>query len=289
MKILIIGNGFLATPIVERLESEGHEILIFSRTRSARIQSQQVLGDMFDFKEFIKVLDWKPQVVIHTAWVTTPGVYRNDLSNFQYAEFTTSLAKSIIHSNVEHLIILGTCAEYGYQVGPSTAGFTSLTPSTLYAQQKVVAFNSVRELLQGSDVRFTWARVFYPYGPNQDPKRLIPRLISALKSGETTILVDTSSIYDWITTRDIALAISWVLSNELPTEIDIGTSSGFTNLEIFRTLEKLLQTTNQLPSQGTHGYGLNEVFVANRNSPLFSSGWSPKDTLSAGLEWVLGR
>jgi len=143
--------------------------------------------------------------------------------------------------------------------------------------------------LQDSDVRFTWARIFYPYGPNQDPKRLIPRLIGSLKSGEPTVLADTSSIYDWITTRDIALAISWVLSNKLPTEIDIGTSSGFTNLELFRTLEKLLQTTNELPLQGTHDYGLNEVFVASKNSPLFSSGWSPKDTLITGLEWVLGR
>ena len=55
MKILIIGNGFLATDIVKRLESEGHEILIFARTRNANLQSQQILGDIFDFNEFIKV------------------------------------------------------------------------------------------------------------------------------------------------------------------------------------------------------------------------------------------
>ena len=52
MKILIIGNGFLATSIVERLESEGHKILIFSRTQNSRIQSQQILGDIFDFERF---------------------------------------------------------------------------------------------------------------------------------------------------------------------------------------------------------------------------------------------
>jgi len=288
MKILIIGNGFLATGIVQKLESEGHEILIFARTRNMRIQNQQVLGDIFDFREFIKVFEWKPQVIIHTAWITTPGIYRSDLSNFQYAEFTTNLAKFVINSDVEHLIILGTCAEYGYQKSPSKAGLSKLTPVTLYAQQKVVAFNSVRELMQDSKVRLTWARIFYPFGPDQDQKRLIPLLIKSLKNQEPIVLADTTSVYDWITTRDISLAISWILKNDLPTEIDVGTSFGFTNLELLKALEKLLQIPYPQASLGIHNLGLEEVFVADKSSALLSSGWTPKDTITSGLEWVLG-
>ena len=289
MKVLVIGSGFLATSIVERLESEQHELLVFSRTPSARIKCRQVLGDIFGFKEFIKILDWKPQIIIHTAWITTPGVYRNDLSNLKYAQFTADLAKYIAFSDVEHLIILGTCVEYGHQFGPSTAGITNLAPSTLYADQKVTAFYAVKELLRESEIRFTWARVFFPYGPYQDQKRLIPQLIHSLKKGESFVLSDTSSIYDWITTRDIASAISWVIESELPTEIDVGTSFGFTNLELLTTVEKLLQTTNQLPAEEMHDLGLNEVFIVGKTSPLLKSGWSPMDTLNSGLEWVLGK
>jgi len=287
MKILVIGNGFIATSVVKRLQSEGHELLVFSRTPHEGINCQQVLGDIFYFEEFIKVLDWKPQIIVHTAWITTPGVYRNDLSNFKYSKFTTDLAKFIVHSDVEHLIILGTCAEYGFQNGFSTAGITNLAPSTLYAEQKVVALNSVKELMRSSYMRFTWARIFYPYGPNQDQKRLIPHLIRSLKKGEPVVLDGTSSIHDWITTRDIASAISWTINNELPTEIDVGTSFGFTNLELLVTLEELLQTTNQLPAREMHNFGHIEVFVAGKTSPLFISGWSPKDSLITGLEWVL--
>ena len=289
MKILIIGNGFLATGIVQKLQSEGHEILIFARTRNMRIQNQQVLGDIFDFREFIKVFEWKPQVIIHTAWITTPGIYKSDLSNFQYAEFTTNLAKFVINSEVEHLMILGTCAEYGYQKSSSKAGLTKLTPVTLYAQQKVVAFNSVNELMQNSKIRLTWARVFYPFGPDQDQKRLIPLLIKSLKNREPIVLGDITSVYDWITTRDISLAISWILKNDLPTEIDVGTSFGFTNLELLKALEKLLQIPYPQASLGIHHLGLEEVFIADKSSALFSSGWTPKDTITSGLEWVLGN
>ena len=287
MKILVIGNGFIATSVVKRLESENHELLVFSRTYNDKIHCKQVLGDIFNFEEFIKALEWRPEIIVHTAWITTPGIYKNDRSNFQYAEFTTNLAKHSARIEVEHLIILGTCAEYGNQNGPSTAGVTNLSPNTLYAEQKVVAFNTVKELTQGSDLRLTWARIFYPYGPNQDQKRLIPHLIHSLRNGEPIVLADTSSIHDWITTRDIASAISWLIINELPIEIDIGTSIGFTNLELLVTLEELLQASNQLPAGESHKLGHNEFFVACKTSPLFKSGWVPTDSLITGLEWVL--
>jgi nucleoside-diphosphate-sugar epimerase len=289
MKILIIGNGFLGSAICERLESDGYEILVFARTWHAEIKSQQVLGDIFNFEEFVKVLNWKPQVIIHTAWLTTPGVYRNDPSNREYANFTINLARSLVNSEVEHLVVLGTCAEYGHQDGPSVAGLTNLTPTSLYAQEKVFAFRSARELLRGSNVRFTWARIFYPYGPYQNEKRLIPRLIHALKNGESFALADTSSIYDWITTRDIALAVSWTLTNDLPEEIDVGTSVGFTNLELMKTLDELLERPNKPSINVTHDFGLNEVFVASKDSPLLTSGWMPSDSLIQGLEWLLDR
>lgn len=288
MKILVIGSGLIASSIVQRLEFEGHDLLVYSRSVNPTIQCSQLQGNIFEFAEFSKVFTWNPEIIIHAAWITTPGIYKDDLSNLEYTKFTHQLAQYIHNSDVEHLIILGTCAEYGHRNGPSTAGVTNLAPSTLYAEQKVVAFQAVRDILQGSTTRLTWARVFYPYGPNQDQKRLIPFLIHSLKSGIPIQLADTSSIHDWITTRDIASAISWSINNETPTEIDIGTSSGFTNLELLTTLENFLQIKNLIPEKGEHIFGQNDVFVAGKNSPLFISGWSPKDSLTSGLEWVLG-
>jgi nucleoside-diphosphate-sugar epimerase len=289
MRILIIGGGFLVTDLVKELESKNHEILIFTRTPSVYVQSQQILGDIFDFEEFAKVFKWKPQVVIHTAWVTTPGIYKSDISNFQYAEFTAKLAKFVVNSDLEHLIIFGTCAEYGLQGAPSKAGYTKLVPTTLYAQQKVASLNSVKEVMNSSNVRLTWARIFHPFGPNQDQRRLIPLLISSIKKREPIILADTTSVYDWITTRDISSAISWAIRNTLPLEIDIGTSFGFTNLELLKTLEMLMQIELQQTSRGKHSLGPGEVFIADKNSGLFNSGWLAKDTLTSGLEWVLDR
>jgi nucleoside-diphosphate-sugar epimerase len=287
MKILVIGNGFIATPLIQKLESEGHELLIYSKTLNENIKSQQVLGDIFLFEDFVKTLLWKPQIIIHTAWITTFSRYKNDLSNYRYAQFTSDLAKHIALTDIESLIILGTCAEYGHQTKASNAGITKLSPVNLYAQQKVSAFNSVKEILDGSSVRLTWARIFQPYGPRQDKDRLIPYLIHSLKIGAHIQLGDTSSIHDWITTRDIASAISWVISHQVSMEVDVGTTFGYTNVEILKELEELLGNSTQWKEFATLKYGSNELSIVGKDSPLLKSGWAPLDSLHTGLEWVL--
>lgn len=287
MKILVIGSGFLATQIVKRLEAEGNELLIFSRRKNQEFKVEQIIGDIFDFHNFIKVLDWEPHAIIHTAWITTPGLYKNHPTNFEYAKFTSSLAESLLGSKVEHFIVLGTCAEYLQESNPSFQRVGNSTSTTLYVEQKIQAFESVSRILGNSDIRFTWARVFFPYGPGQHPLRLIPTLLSSLKSGEPICLSDTSSIYDWITTRDVASAISWILKNELTSEIDVGTTLGFTNLEILTTLEGLLGISHKGTVGKMHESGLNQTLLASKESSLFSSGWIPRDSLVAGLAWVL--
>jgi nucleoside-diphosphate-sugar epimerase len=289
MKILVIGNGFIGASIIQRLESDGHELLIFSRTFKVGSQSQQLIGNIFDFDTFKETLSWRPEVIIHTAWVTAHGLYTHDSSNHQYAQFTSDLARSVRHTHVSHLIILGTCAEYGSQSMASTAGLTKLNPDSLYALQKVAALKSVKESLLGSNTRLTWARIFQPYGLNQDKKRLVPYLIDSLKNGKSVELKDTSSVHDWITTRDIASAISWVINHDTPEEVDVGTSIGYTNVELFRHLESLLGHSNnwtRIPLQPTE---TQRIILAGKDSALFTSGWAPSDGLNSGLEWTLNE
>jgi nucleoside-diphosphate-sugar epimerase len=287
MKILVIGSGFIGTAIIQRLESEGHELLVYSRTFNEKVHSEQVLVNILDFDDFKEMFSWEPQIVIHTAWITTHDHYQNDLSNNKYARFTSELAKQITHTGIERLTVLGTCAEYGHRTDASTAGVTKLSPNNLYAEQKVAAFQAAKELLEESKVRLTWARIFQPYGPMQDKNRLIPYLIRSIKSGDPIRLSDTSSIRDWITTRDISSAITWTMNHELPTEIDIGTTFGFTNLEIVHHLEELLERAARWEQTAQHASQAQEISIVGKDSPLLKSGWAPTDSLNNGLKWVL--
>ena len=287
MKILVIGNGLLGTSLIKRLKSENHTLMVFSRRYREEIECEQKIGDIFSFDKFKSVFNWKPQIVINTAWITTPGIYRNDPSNHMYSQFAVDLANHVSHTDVEHIINFGTCAEYGPQSGPVEAGTTQLAPTTLYGEQKVAAHRGVELSLKGTEIRSTWARIFYPYGPGQDPHRLIPMLINAIKNSNEIKLNDISSQYDWISARDVASAISWVIRTDLPPQIDVGTSVGYTNLQILETLYKMLKPQGGMPSNLKHDFGLNQKLIVSKNSPLLKSGWVAQDSLESGLQLVL--
>jgi dTDP-6-deoxy-L-talose 4-dehydrogenase (NAD+) len=287
MKILVIGNGFLGSVIIRRLEADGHELLIYSRSIKEGIRGKQIIGDIFSFEDFVKVFSWKPEVIVHTAWVTAHGSYVDDPSNYKYGHFTSKLAHLVATTDVSHLIVLGSCAEYGTRSEASTAGFTKLKPNNLYAQQKMESFISARDLLRDSGVRMTWARIFQPYGPGQDKKRLVPYIFDTLKQGGEVQLRDTSTILDWITTRDIASAISFIIRENTVTEVDIGTSIGFTNIELLRHLEEVLGNTKQWERLAEQSSNNGAVSLVGKKSPLFKSGWLPGDSLYMGLEWAI--
>jgi len=289
MRILVIGNGFIGSAIAQKLFAEGHDLQTFSRSLKQDVFYKQSIGDIFKFEDLSNVFEWDPEVIIYTAWITKRDVYRSDPVNSLYAKFTIDLAKYVAQSNVRHLIVLGSCAEYGAQKDPCTAGITQLSPKTFYAEQKVLSFSSVRTILEKSNVKFNWARIFYPYGPYQNCDRLIPFLINSLKDSKPIHLVDKNSIYDWVTTRDIASAISWMISHDLPVEVDVGTSQGFTNLEVLAVLEGILQTKSSLIGGVLHEIKSQENYVAGAESVLFTSGWTPQDSLVTGLEWVVAK
>lgn len=289
MKILVLGNGFIATPILQKLEIEGHDVLVFSRKAKRHIKSEQVEGDIFNFSEIKKLLSRGIQVVINSAWVTTHGDYHQHSSNYSYSKFAIELARFVPNTDVEHLIGFGSCAEYGRQVSPCVAGITPVKPASLYAQQKVLAFEGSLKVLIKTQVKLSWVRIFQPYGVGQDPDRLIPYLVRNLKNGDPVEIRDLYSKLDWVTTRDIASAVSWILNKKLPIELDIGTGIGYTNLEILKHLKRLLNINEKHRFVGTKSSERTQNMIVGKNSPLLASGWKPKDSLAEGLEWVLSN
>jgi hypothetical protein len=56
---------------------------------------------------------------------------------------------------------------------------------------------------------------------------------------------------------------------------------------LLQHLEALLGETKQFARIAAQPHAGNGVTVVGKNSPLFLSGWLPKDSLKDGLDWVL--
>lgn len=193
MKILVTGaTGFIGNHLIIHLISQGHSVIASSRfTDKAEsfpwFPFVKFIPYDFDSPKFeVPLYDFfeRPDVLIHLAWKGLPNfndsvhLEENLLNQFNFIQ-------NYLKSGGKHILITGTCFEYGLQNGCLSE--TSMTnPITAYA----IAKDSLRRFIeylhtQNYSFVFQWVRLFYMYGSGQHAKSIIPQLEEAIKRGDT--------------------------------------------------------------------------------------------------------
>lgn len=292
MKVLVVGgNGFLGKEIFRELIDNGHDVIGMGRSANPNRVKNWISADIGrpdTYKNFIN--DWRPEVVVQSAWVTAQKTYRQSAENLQYASGTLQFAKDCLKTGTNHFIGLGTSAEYGIQIDLCNAAKTTPAPVDFYGQKKLETLLELQGLTAAAGARLTWARVFQPYGLGQDSERLIPWAVERLVAGYEIELQNPFMKLDWISSRDIGGAISWSITHNTPEVIDIGTGIG-TNvrdvlIEVANILGVKTQITYPISASGNEN---TQNLIVSGDSPLFQNGWFPADSLQTGLKWALGR
>ncbi|MCM2291448.1 NAD(P)-dependent oxidoreductase [Allorhizobium sp. BGMRC 0089] len=209
--VLLTGaTGFVGRQILKRLLANGYDVLVTVRPgsedklgeegKSCRILS---LDDVF---ALVKA-DWIGHLqgvdaVIHAAWYVETGHYLDSPKNFDCVKGTMALAQGAAEAGVKHLIGLGTCVEYRLPSDHLTVA-SPLEAKTLYAAAKLASFQMLERFFAIRNTDFTWARVFYLYGENEHPARLVPYLRDRLSRGEVAKLSKGTQLRDFL---DVAVA-----------------------------------------------------------------------------------
>ena len=102
----------------------------------------------------------------------------------QHLQHQYLFLKNYISSGGQHILVTGTCLEYGLQSGCLFEDMPT-NPVTAYG----VAKNSLQQfidILQNNQTSFVfqWVRLFYMYGDGQQAKSIIPQLHQAIAKGD---------------------------------------------------------------------------------------------------------
>jgi dTDP-6-deoxy-L-talose 4-dehydrogenase (NAD+) len=186
MRIAVTGaRGFVGRHVVSALRKRGVSVTEVLRPQSIGERDTGANVVAIDFANpprDLKLALLEPDVVVHLAWARL-----DDYRSLEHLEFELPLhfgfLKAVATSGVRHLLVTGTCLEYGLISGPLDEDGPTF-PVTAYGFAKD-ALRRQLQFLQGAlPFGLTWARLFYLYGEGQRPTSLVPSLEAAVAAGK---------------------------------------------------------------------------------------------------------
>jgi nucleoside-diphosphate-sugar epimerase len=224
MRILLTGiSGFVGACLTRRLLELGHDVHAFIRPESSRWRIADILSDIAQYGADIRdtqaveqaVKSIKPEVVFHLA--TYGGfAFQKDVSAIYAANLlgTVNLVHACKKTGFDCFVNTGSSSEYGlkFQAMKET---DLLEPLGDYAVSKAAATLFCRSEAILNNLPIVNLRVFSPYGPLDDPKRMIPYVISTLLNGGLPALSNPDSVRDYIFIDDLVDAYLAVIGSAI--------------------------------------------------------------------------
>lgn len=216
--VLTGATGFVGRQIHRALTAAGHDVVAVIRPGSEdRLGRHGTAAKTVVSRDlFAESANWwaenlaSADAVIHAAWYVEPGKYLDSPRNLDCLAGTLALAQGAVEAGVGHFIGIGTCMEYRL---PSTALDISapLEPSTLYAASKLSVYQMLGQYFASTGCGFSWCRLFYLFGENEYPSRLVPYIRDQLSRGEVARLSAGTQLRDFLDVRQAGEMIAGVI------------------------------------------------------------------------------
>jgi nucleoside-diphosphate-sugar epimerase len=205
--------------------------------------------------------------------------------NLRWLSASISILEHFKKFEGDRATFVGTCFEYDLRYGFLSENLTPKRPKTLYGLCK----NSLREVCASfcsqHNISFSWGRVFFLYGPNEHPIRLVPSVIISLLRNTRADITAGTQIRDFLYSKDVALALVALHCSNVSGSVNIGSAEPTTIREITSKIGAKLGNPELLNYGGTEMPKDEPPMILADNRRLTQEvGWSPKYTLESGLD-----
>jgi nucleoside-diphosphate-sugar epimerase len=225
----------------------------------------------------------EPELCIHCAWIATPGVYLTSPENETHERIAGDLALSLVDHGCVRIVGLGTCFEYAPSNRPLSEA-SPLGPTTPYAHAKLAALARMNDACRGSATTLAWARLFYLYGPGEDPHRLVPSVVLSLLDGRPARTTPGEQLRDFLHVDDVAEALVAVAQSDVTGAVNVGAGRPVAVRELVEILGTITGHP-ELVELGALPYAPNDPMVVSADTLRLTDecGFTPRRTLEDGL------
>ncbi len=287
MKVLLTGaNGFIGRSVLNLLLSKRITTVVAGRTCPAGVLPNNFLEIDFlgtrDYSELIKAVE--ATHLLHFAWYTEHGDYWESPLNLDWVSSSVRLAEIFCESGGKKIVYAGTCAEYAWRDEICNEKNTPIEPSSLYGISKDRVRQLVARISAKHKVAFSWGRIFYPYGPGEDRRRLIPALIDVFEGRRPPFGINGGSSRDFLHVEDVAKGFLRLLQSEESGIYNISSGLPIKLSQIVQWLAKSKDADpNVILNLSTCRPGEPAILVGD-NKKILDLGWKPTYKLSDLIE-----
>jgi len=190
VKVLVTGaTGFVGQHLVRSLLARGHQVRAVARD----VGKAKAL-DWYEAVEFVardihagEVVDLVSgvDVLVHLAWPGLPN-YKGSFHVEHNLPRDYAFLKALVQAGLEHVLVTGTCLEYGAAANGRLSEATPTAPDVSYAIAKDTLRKFLELLRREHPFTLQWVRLFYMYGAGQNPNSLLSLLDAAIAKGHTS-------------------------------------------------------------------------------------------------------
>jgi nucleoside-diphosphate-sugar epimerase len=210
-------------------------------------------------------------VLLHLAWSVGPGDYWHSPENVRWVEASRTLLREFGRHGGRRVVMAGSCAEYAWGDGDCSEAKHALQ-GMLAAYAREAGLSSA------------WARVFFPYGPHELPRRLVPSVIRALLAREGIDCSSGEQERDFLYVEDVADALVAIMESDVTGPINVGSGEAVALRDLVGRLTAELGGAD-LVRWGARPAADGEAprVVADVARLRHEVGWGPRWPLEAGL------
>lgn len=211
------------------LVGAGYEVHAVSGYRTAQLMGEAInwhRANMLDESEIKSLVqNVKPTHLLHLAWYAIPGKFWTAHENLNWVQATVSLIRAFHDQGGQRLVGAGSCAEYDWSYGQCSETTTPCRPATLYGAAKYSTQLLLDAWARQTSMSSAWGRIFFLYGPDEYPSRLVPTVINSLLQNEPARCTHGEQVRDFMHVTDVAAAFVELLGSNVQGVVNIASGS----------------------------------------------------------------
>ncbi|MAL80461.1 MAG: NAD-dependent dehydratase [Sneathiella sp.] len=241
-RCLVTGaTGFIGPHVVRRMLDCGWEVISLSRHEELPLAGahRHIAVDLHDIPSMEMVIkEAAASHLIHLAWEATPGKFWHSTENFHWVSTSAYLLDAFVKTGGKRAVLAGSCAEYQWQPDALVEDRSTAEGDSLYAASKL-AFRRLAHTI-GQEIDLVWARLFFPYGPDEDASKLTSYIFRELCADRLPTFQTPGNGIDLIHVTDVARALERLAVSDLTGTVNISSGRAVLPPEIALEAAKLL-------------------------------------------------